>query len=360
MNYPLGKFLLTSDLPLGNQLSCRLFLSNKPSLVVLACLFLTGLPVAAEEIAPNDVMTELSLPNTPNGQDEKRREDESFLDRQRLVITNQFVDLSEALDRLISNKPSADKNHSYMVLDVDSVFVEGGERSFNLRARAKVDLPNTKNRFKIIFESDPEDDFSPQENELAGITADDKIEPERAVAAVEYTKHRKQFEWQPSFDIGARFEFPIDLFTRLRLQKTSLLGENWVLFSRLELPYYAREGARPSARFTFERGVSESLAFKTVSRYKYTEETELHETYQSFQLNHVWRQDTSIEYKMGAFGNSEIDHPVDHYFVQIAFKKRIYRDWMYISFIPQIIFPYEDDWSPKNAFTLNIQSFYAQ
>lgn len=284
----------------------------------------------------------------------------SFLDRQRVFITNQFVDLSESLDRIISNKPTDGKNKSYMVLDFDSVFEEGGQRSFNLRARAKIDLPNTKHRFKLILESDPEYDFSPQENELAGITADDKLEPDRAVAAVEYTKYRNQYEWQPSFDVGTRFEFPLDLFTRMRLQKMSKFGRHWHLFSKLDFPYYAREGARPSARLSFERSLSSSFLFKSVSRYKYTEKQNIHETYQSFQLNQVWNEHQAMEYKVGAFGNSETDHPIDHYFIQFVFKKRLYRNWMYISFIPQVIFPYAEDWSPENAFTITLQSVFAK
>ncbi len=284
--------------------------------------------------------------------------EDSFLDRQRTFVTNQFVDLSDALDRLISRKSSQAKNHSYLVLDLDSVFTEGGEREFKARIRAKADLPNTKSRYKLIFESDPEDDFSPQDNELSGQIGSENVASDRAIAGVEYSKTRAKYKWQPSIDVGARFQFPVDLFTRLRFTKLNALPQNWRMDTRIDLPYYAQEGAKPAARVSVIRDLSKRWSFKSVSRYKHTRKLRLHESYQSFQLNHLLSEGQGLEYKVGGFRSSEGDEGRE-YFIQLAYKKRVYRDWMYLVLVPQVTYPESDDWHSNYAFIMQLEAIYS-
>ncbi len=291
--------------------------------------------------------------------EEEKVVEDTFLDRQRTFVTNQFVDLSDALDRLISRKDSGEENNSYLVLDLDSIFSEGGEREFKARIRAKADLPNTKSRYKLIFESDPEDDFSPQGNELSGQVGSENIASDRAIAGVEYTKTRAKYKWQPSIDVGARFQFPIDLFTRLRFTKLTALPRAWRMETRIDLPYYAQEGAKPSARVSVIRDLSKSVSFKSVSRYKHTRKLDLHESYQSFQLNHFLSEGRGMEYKVGGFRTSEGEEGRE-YFIQLAYKQRVYRDWMYLVFVPQVSYPEVDDWHPNYAFVMQIEAIYSK
>ncbi len=284
--------------------------------------------------------------------------EDSFLDRQRTFVTNQFVDLSDALDRLISRKPSSAENNSYLVLDLNSVFSEGGEQEFKARIRAKADLPNTKSRYKLIFESDPEDDFSLQDNELSGQVGSEKGASDRAIAGVEYSKKRAKYKWQPSIDVGARFQFPIDLFTRLRFTKLTGLPKSWRMDTRLDLPYYAQEGAKPSARVSLIRDLSKSVSFKSVSRYKHTRKLSLHESYQSFQLNQLLSEGQGLEYKIGGFRSSEGDEGRE-YFIQLAYKKRVYRNWMYLVLVPQVTYPESDEWHSTYSFVMQLEAIYS-
>lgn len=319
---------------------------------------------AAETLDAHTIDEELiqtaSTPVSVGLDDKTKVKSTNFLDKQREFITDQVIDLSAVVDRMLSNNQSSRQSpsRSYLMLKLDSIFNEGGDREFRVRIRGKADLPNTKRRLKLIFESDPENDFSPQENERNN-TGDDDADVDRAIAGLEYAKQRKKYQWQPAVDIGTRLNFPVDLFIRVKLKKNTLLGEKWRLKVRINVPYFAREGAKPAIRASFIRSVSETLSFRSVSRYKYTRKKSLHEAFQSFQINHRVSEKSALEYKFGAFGDNQTDEKIDEYFIQLAYKRQIYGDWMFLSFVPGLSFRNEDDWSVSTSFALRLRALYS-
>ncbi len=285
----------------------------------------------------------------------------NFLDRQRVFINNQFLGLKNGLDRILSQKKNGliEDDRSFLVLNLESIFGEAGEHEFNVRARAKADLPNTKQRFKFIFESQPEEDVSLQNSERVGRLRNDRIVNDNAVAGIEFTQQSREFEWRPSIDVGSRLDFPLDVFTRFRLRKKNILCPSWMLTSRFDFSYFAREGAIPAVSFNLDKTINDVWSFLSVSRYKYTDEDNLQEYFQSVQLNHIYSDSLFLEYKLGAFGDSEPHNDLDGYFTHVAFKKRVYDDWIYFSVIPEISFRAEDNWNPSFALTLQVQSIYS-
>ncbi len=360
------KFLSISDLPPYKGLFHLRFLSLGFFFRVCFVLILLSSLLTVRQALSEDVKAAHNEPLALEGSNSaiaspKPEQASNFLDRQHVFITDQFVDLNEALDRLLSNKRSENPglNQGYLVLKIDSEFGEGGETESSVRLRAKVDLPHSKERFKLIFESDPEDDYSLRENERSGSVGDENLPSDRAIAGLEYVKKGKKYEWQPSIDVGTRLNFPVDLFTRVRLRKRTLLSESWELKTKLELPYFAREGAKPSLRLSLLHPINEMFSFKSISRYKYTRKQSLHEAYQSIQLNQLVNEKVVIEYKIGALGDNQTAERIEEYFVQIAYKKRIYRDWMFFTIAPAISYQNERDWSSYFSLAFQLQVIYS-
>lgn len=360
------KFLSISDLPPYKTLFHFRFLPLGSFfrfcfVLTLLSSLLTVRQVWSEDVKPDHKEPVVLEGSSPAIESLKAEEDSNFLDRQHVFITDQFVDLNEALDRLLSNNRAEQPgfSKSYLVLKIDSEFGEGGETESSVRLRAKVDLPHSKERFKLIFESDPEDDYSLRENERSGSVGDENLPSDRAIAGLEYVKKAKKYEWQPSIDVGTRLNFPVDLFTRIRLRKRTLLSESWELKTKLELPYFAREGAKPSLRLSLFHPFNETLSFKSVSRYKYTRKQSLHEAYQSIQLNQLVNERVVIEYKIGASGDNQTAERIEEYFVQIAYKKLIYRDWMYFTIAPAVSYQNERDWSSYFSLAFQLQVIYS-
>lgn len=291
----------------------------------------------------------------------KNTKKDNFLDRQRVFVNGQFLGLKNGLDRILSQRKNTtiEDDRSFLVLNLESIFGESGEHEFNVRARAKADLPNTKQRFKFIFESQPEEDVSLENSERVGRLRNDKIVNDNAVAGIEFTQDSREFEWRPSTNFGSRLDFPLDVFTRFRLQKKKTLPSSWLLTSRFDFSYFVREGAIPAISLSLDRPINDVLSFLSISRYKYTRNESLQEYFQSVQLNHIYSDRLLLEYKLGAYGDSEPSNDLDGYFTHVAFKKRVYHDWIYFSVIPEVSFLKEDNWDPSFAITLQLQTIYS-
>lgn len=333
------------------------------SVLFSAKLVAEELPETSESVRAEKLETKV-IADAKNAQTDTVKgssDTNAFLDWQREIITNQFLDLSDSLDRWVSrrDRKNKDENNSYMILSFDSVFEEGGEREFKAKLKAKVDLPNTKDRFKIIFESDPEEDSSPQDSEGSGKVGNEDLAENNAIAGIEYSLQKKEFEWQTAFDIGTRLSLPPDAFARLKLKKKTRFGDKWLSKTSFDLPWFAQDGAKPSMRQSFSYSLSEKWEFRNVLNVKYTAQESLRQSYVSFQLNQKWSDKLALEYKTGAYGDSDTPNEISAYFIQAGLKRNIVRDWIFLRIVPQVEYPREFDWRPQHAVTFTVQALYS-
>lgn len=314
-------------------------------------------PVTRVDVLQEDLANPLSKqvpddePKTPN-----------FLDKQKTFITNRIMGITTSVDRFVSrvDEDSRDENESYMVFNMESVFIEGGDHEYNINLRGRADLPNTKQRMRLIFESQPDEDFSLSDQGRSGRVDSEDVASERSIAGIEYAKKVDKDQWRPSADIGARLDFPVDTFVRVKLRRTWELGERWRVDTRINLPYFSQRGAKPSMRVETSRKISDTYLFRSMTQTKYTRRDRLQEYFQSLQINHWVTEVLSMEYKVGAFGDSEPTDSVKGYFVYAAAKRLIYKDWMYLSLIPEVNYLREDDWASTYRFTLQLQAVYSE
>lgn len=297
--------------------------------------------------------------------EEKRvRDNLTFLDRldgHRAYFANQFQDVANALDRYMAQThyDGEKENESYFILKSEVLLNEVGENEYKVRGNAKVDLSNTKKRLKLIFESRPDEDVSLDDRERPNRPGDERLASDDAIAGLQYTKEKGAYEWQPSIDVGSRLNFPLDAFTRVKLSKRTKLNERCELLARVELPYFAREGAKPSMHVRLGVNLTPNIQVSSISRYKYTRVDRFDEWSQSFQLNHFATEDVGLEYKIGAVGNDLYDSDFSTYYFQTAIKFNLYENWIYWTLVPAIEFSEELDWEADTSLSMQFQMIYA-
>lgn len=284
-----------------------------------------------------------------------------LLDDHREYFANQFQVLTNSIDRYMAQKHYDGKrqNESYFILDAEANFNEIGRHEFNLRGKAKADLSSTERRLKLIFESQPEEDLSLDDEERPNRNTGRDLASEGAIAGLEISRKRDPYDWRPSIDIGSRLHFPVDIFARVKLAKKTRLGRKSILSTRFELPYFAREGARPSTRIAWLYEFTPSVAFTSVTRYKYTKKERFDEWSQSFQINHYFNDELGLEYKVGAVGNDDYQSDFSTYYLQTALKLNVYDHWIFLTLVPAIEYSEENDWTADTSFSLRLQVIYA-
>ncbi len=315
-----------------------------------------SLPVIlAHENHIDDTGFLLAINNSPSTKNASH-----FLDRHRIYFTEQVKDITNALDRFISQKErvAGQPSESYFILNTEIVLNEYGDNSYSVTGSGKADLSNTEKHLKFIFESRPEEDQSLRENERPNRTPAQGLDGDDAIAGFQFAEKRGEFDWRSSFDLGARLNFPMDAFARYKLVKKTKLGKSF-LTSRAELPYFVNQGAKPSAKVSWLYPINERLHFRSVSRYKYTRQTHFDEWSQSLQLNHYVNDNVGVEYKVGASGDEEYHDVFSVYYIQAGFKLNMYNHWIYLSIVPAFEFAEENDWEADFSLGFFIQAIYS-
>lgn len=282
------------------------------------------------------------------------------LDEHRAFFADQFQDMANTLDRFMSQRHynGSGVNESYFIIDGDMIFNELEDHEFKVRAKAKVDLSNTQKRLKLIFESQPDEDLSLDDKERPNRPGSRELASNDAIAGLEYAKKKGRFAWRPSIDVGSRLNFPFDAFTRVKLAKLTQLSEKSYLSTRFELPYFAREGAKPSARVSWDYEIRENVSFTTISRYKYTRQERFDEWSQSFQVNHWPNDNLGLEYKIGAVGNDDYSADFSTYYLQTAVKFNIHEQWIWVTVVPAVEYSQENSWESDLSLALKLQLIY--
>lgn len=304
---------------------------------------------------------DLANPRSKKNPRETNKPKPNFLDKQNTYITKRIMGITTRVDSFVSRSetPSLENNNSFVVLNVEPVFMPGGEHDYNINLRGRADLPNTKKRMRLIFESQPDEDFSLSDQGRSGHVDSEEIASERSIAGVEYAKEVGANKWRPSIDLGTRLDFPVDTFVRLKFRRVQAVTQTWQVYTRVNLPYFAQRGAQPSMRIENTKKMGEAYVFRTMSHYKYTRRERLQEYFQSFQINQWVSPALTMEYKLGAFGDNKGLRAVKGYFAFVAAKRLIYDDWLYLSFIPEVNYLRQDDWAPSYRFTLQLRAVYA-
>ncbi|MBD2857892.1 hypothetical protein IB286_02655 [Spongiibacter sp. KMU-158] len=106
----------------------------------------------------------------------------------RDVWSTRWVGFAENIDHYLSGSPdepvSPEDNRSYLKLQLRQSFLKVGEQQSDVRLRAKVDLPNTEQRLKLFFSSDPDSESDVSERS-SSLSSGERVRRDGSVAGLE-------------------------------------------------------------------------------------------------------------------------------------------------------------------------------
>lgn len=123
-------------------------------------------------------------------------------------ISSSWLSTARSIDSWMSGEQSNGKNKSRINLGVKQSFKKTGDWETDLYIRGKLDIPNTKRKLKLFFDSDTNDQNSLEDKRL------NDTEGSFSTAGVSREQKLKYFDI--SNDIGAKFEFLSTPFTALK------------------------------------------------------------------------------------------------------------------------------------------------
>lgn len=298
-----------------------------------------------------------------NNLDEKRTMEEEtrrdMVDKNRDSISRYVVGIARNIDAyLAGDNLSTTDNKSHLTLKSKWTFRKAGDFDDRYRVRGKLDLPNTKKRLKLFIDSDAERENSLEES-ILNSREDIGENRESSRLGLEFF-NKKMRRWNRFFRVGVRFRGALDPFFKAQIKREDNVFEHWLLTTKQELWYYDREGWGERTSFLMEKPKGDNALFRVLSSAQFEDDSDEFELAQAYSFLQALSDKRSIEYSTGVLGTNRPSLKTTDYFLSVRYRQRLYKDWIYLSVIPELIFPREDSFKPNPAFGLNLEVVFSE
>ncbi len=205
--------------------------------------------------------------------------------------------------------------------------------AFKPHIRARVHLPNAKERLNLIIsdDSDNEDTLSTATETLSL----NNQEPNRYSTTLRWIAEKRS-DLEVDFDIGARFNNQLQLFVRNRYRKIFTLDASraW----RLTQSFYWKdqEGFGERTQLDYEHELNETWFFRFGNSATFSEVSSGMNWTQRFTFWQYIDYRTALSYSFASTGHTRPDYVTDEYGFSIRYRKQIYSHWLFFEAEPQL------------------------
>ena len=272
-----------------------------------------------------------------------------------------WVVFAESVDRYLSNEDTAEdySNESYLKLQLRQTIGERGELESDVRLRAKVDLPNTKRKTKLFFNSDA-DANNPLEERVRGGSSGERPSREESVTGLEISPLSEWHHWKRSARIGIRVRTPLVPFARLRLRRPFSDWGEWQREFQQEFWWFRDKGWGESTEYTMSRPLGERYRLRYFTGLEFEDRNDFFENVQLLSLSYRINERESMEYRLGGFANNEHRSRLTAYFVGANYRNQIYEDWVYFTVSPELYFARDEGWDAEASLTFRLDVFFSE
>ncbi|UJF16934.1 hypothetical protein L0B53_03050 [Vibrio sp. SS-MA-C1-2] len=286
-----------------------------------------------------------------------------WIDDKQQLISQGVTSSASSLDRFIASSELEDdiENLSYFQIKVAQRFEHHESPSYISSFKLRLSLPNTKKRFKLVLDSDPDDFKSPESQQrdydLGSSNIDDK--QDNATAALRFYG-RESLRWKSSFDVGVKFKLPVNPFARVRVSRFHELNDNLVSQVKQRFFYYDQDGFGSKTEFNlFFKNQTESF-WTATAQAQFLDDENIWELYEGISYYQRPSDRYLIQYNLGFSQQSRPSFSPTDYWVSAEFYYRVYKKWLYLKVIPEITFPEKNNYDITPAITFQFDLFFTK
>lgn len=298
------------------------------------------------------------------------------IDNARKSLGQNYLRLSRSMDRVLSGNRLEfyDENRSFLRLETQATYFENGDFDQDISLRAKLDLPRTEHKFQVYFDSQFNDEQSIEERN-ATASSGESLARRGSSAGIEYGKQKEDSPWFTGVRIGAETQVPLRTFIRFKAGRWWDHNSVFSTKTQQDIWYLDGVGWGETSYLDFRINVSEHFYLLLENELEYADTPFPISYLHSFNVLHRLNEKNRIRYRIAAIGSNDEDNIIDKYFANIVYTYRLHEDWLFVSFIPEVIFrgqyqndrdfaedpqPVPTDWEPweaEGAFTIKFDIF---
>ena len=288
------------------------------------------------------------------GDHENKDEYFSYLDSPHENISSGLEYVSSGIDAFFSNeKFYRETTSSYIHYRIDTLFKEAGQHTMTGKLRIRVDLPITRKKLKLVFESDPIEPENSRQPVSNPSQETDKADYNLSLEA----KPKKKRNWRISRSIGIKVRLPLDPYARIRITR-DFPFDVWTLRVNETLYWFKSRGSGFDTYLDFERKVTDKVLFRASSAARWSDENDYFLLSQYFTIFHTLSDRRAISYYFGAFGQSQPEIYATDYIIGTSYRQRIHRDWLFYEIKPEVHYQKINGFEPEHKITFSLEAFF--
>jgi hypothetical protein len=245
---------------------------------------------------------------------------------------------------------------TYIQTRTSLVIDQDGGLDYDLKFRAKLRLPQLKEKFRLVIESEDEDrgldDFNQdtRRNTIKG-----ELENTDVAASLQYMFQQTK-SWNISLRPGLKLSDPIETFLRLRMAGTLRMTEKWLMRGITQFGYYSEEGWGSDWRLDVERRTGSQDFFRASSNVWWRENSPGNQFLsQTFLLTHILSPRTSVAFEVGVTGETRPKLEDSSYFSSVRYRRDIHRGWVFLELKPRVEFARENDFDEELSLFVTLE-----
>lgn len=278
-----------------------------------------------------------------------------MMENSRKALGSRLNAMSEGIDSFFMDsffrdddfEPESEENSMRISLGYNH---ESRQRpDLDLDLRAKINLPNTEKRTRLLFESDEDD------NDVRSSAPSSTLDENAYRASLRFLLDVSK-TWNTDLDAGVKFRLPLEPFVRLRLRRVKHFV-NWDARLQQSFFWFNSKGFGETTRVEFLRSIGYHSIFTVNTSAEYLVDTDIIDGIHEYSLFHELGKQEAIGARLGVSFTTEENLHVDDYFLSARYRRSLYQDWLFWELEPQIRFPEEHDFKFTPSISLKLEMY---
>jgi hypothetical protein len=258
----------------------------------------------------------------------------AVLDTPQDVIGSGINGFARAIDAFFADeKLSYEKSGSYVRVTLDAASYAQEASGFFTSVRARLKLPRTSEKYKLIIENTPGQTRDDPDNDIQDtpLEAADRQEYFAGIQAVGGSRER----WRYRSGIGVRLGSPLESYLRWGSWRDFLFDAS-ALRITATLYRFSHDGMRYITAAEYSRRLQADVLFRSLTRADWSEVNHYFDTRQEFSLYKPLAADRQLVFQVAGYGVTEPVNMATDYQVSVGLRRYLRKRYLYVELIPQI------------------------
>jgi hypothetical protein len=279
------------------------------------------------------------------------------LDGAQAFVSDSWSGVNYGVDSFFANENYSDAvNRSYIQVGYGIAKFEGEEQLYNFNLKIKVDFPNSKRKFKIVFETS-EDEIEDQQSLRSNVApegadsdanASDTVKEKRYNAAIRSIILESK-NWKAFIDTGMRLNLPLDPFVKSSVRRTFDINTGSLSFIQ-KFNFFRQNGFEEISSLDYSYEFSKTLSLGVFNSLAWTD---LKDTFTIFHSMSVFSQLSERRAVNLFVSTSAVTKPVisyDQYTTGFSYRQLIHKTWLFAQLGSGVVFLKSEGFNSKPYF----------